>query len=50
MKKLFRKIKHWYWWRFKATSEEKAEFEMLVYGAGIIVGGKHVSVKEIYKK
>lgn len=50
MKKYWYKIKHWYWWKFKATEEEKTKYQMLTFGTGFMKDGKFVDIREIYKK
>ena len=35
MKKLLRKIKNWFWWKFLATDNEKIYWQQIVYGTSI---------------
>jgi hypothetical protein len=46
MKKLWRKIKHWYWWNFKATEYEKQRYDMITLGTGIMKGGKRIDPRK----
>jgi hypothetical protein len=45
MIKLWQKIKHWYWWNFKATEAEKSRYDMVIYGTGIMKNGKRIDPK-----
>lgn len=42
---MWKKVKHWYWWHFKATEDEKVKWDMACYGTGIMKGGKRVIPK-----
>ena len=48
MKKLWNKIKHWFWWNFKATDNEKTRWQMMVYGTGIMKCDKFVDIKKFW--
>lgn len=41
------KIKYWFWWNFKATGEQKARTDMLLYGTGIMKNGKRINPKKL---
>lgn len=35
-------IRHWFWWRFKATEAQKVATDMFYYGTGIMKNGKRI--------
>jgi hypothetical protein len=49
MKKLWQKIKHWYWWKFKATDQEKVYWQSICYGFGVMKEDKFVDIRAFYK-
>lgn len=49
MKAIFWKIKHWFWWNFKATDKQKANWQRIVYGTGIMKGDKFIDIKYFVK-
>jgi len=42
MKEIIRKIKHWYWWNFKASEEDKCNYDMMIFGTRIMKDGKRI--------
>jgi len=46
MGKLINKIKHWYWWYFKATEKEKSLYDLCVYGNSFMKDGKRINPKK----
>jgi len=49
MKQLYRKIKFWCWWKFKATEKQKLSLELLYYGTSFMKNGKRIDPMKIYK-
>lgn len=45
---MFKKIKHWFWWKFKATEQEKSYYDMIFKGTGIIKDGKRIDPRKFY--
>jgi hypothetical protein len=45
MKNLIIKIKHWYWWNFKASEEEKCKYDIMIYGVRFMKDGKRINPK-----
>jgi len=45
---MWKKIKFWFWWRFKATESEKQVHDMAMYGTGIMKDGKRIDPKNMY--
>jgi len=45
MKTFWNKIKHWYWWHFKATDKEKANWQMLTFGTSIMKDDKFIDIR-----
>ena len=43
---MWKKIKHWYWWNFKATEKEKVDWDTLMYGTGFMKNGKRIDPKK----
>lgn len=50
MKKIFYIIQFWFWWRFRATEEQKAKHDIFMYGTGIMKGNKRVNPTKFYIK
>jgi hypothetical protein len=48
MKMLWRKIKFWFWWKFKVTEQQKSNWQMMTYGTGIMKNGKFIDIKNIF--
>lgn len=52
-REIVRKIKHWFWWHFRATDNEKIYFQQIVYGTGLgkIIKGKRkfIDIKRVLK-
>ena len=44
------RIKSWFWWNFQATTKDKLEYDMLVYGTAISKNGKRVNPKKLLIK
>ena len=40
MKKIWQKIKFWFWWRFIATEHQKVKWDVISKGVGFIKSGK----------
>ena len=47
--KIIWKIKHWFWWNFRATDMQKAKWQQIFYGAGIMKEDKFVDIKKFYR-
>jgi hypothetical protein len=45
---MWKKIKHWYWWYFKATEEERSLWDMMTTGHGIMKGGKRINPRNLF--
>ena len=47
---MWKKIKHWYWWNFKATEEDKCYYDMMMFGTRIMKSGKRIDpMNFVYK-
>lgn len=50
MRKLWNKIKHWYWWKYKATDFDKVFYQTIVYGSGVMdKNGKFVDINKFFE-
>ena len=51
---IWRKIKHWFWWNFKATNKEKIYWQQMIGGVGIgkmtKKGLKFIDIKKFREK
>ena len=45
---IIKKIKHWIWFRFIATENEKAQYDLLCYGNSFMKSGKRINPKVFY--
>ena len=50
MKKIIRKIKHWYRWIFVYTEKEKTYHDFIFMGTSIMKDGKRINHNKFYKK
>lgn len=48
MKKMIKKIKHYFWWKFIATDEEKLRYDLYMYGVSVKRSGKRIDPKNFY--
>lgn len=46
--KILNKIKHWFWWNFVATEEQKVFFDQKYFGTGIMKNGKRIDPNKFY--
>lgn len=44
---IWNKIKHWFWWKFIASDKDKAFYQAMTLGHGILKQGKFVDVRGI---
>ena len=47
---MWKKIKHWYWWNFKATESQKNYWDTVCYGIGFMKNGKRIDPRKITSK
>lgn len=50
MKKLWNKIKFWYWWKFKASEQDKIKHDFIMYGNAFEKDGKRIDPNKFYIK
>ena len=47
---MWKKIKHWYWWNFKATESQKNYWDIICSGIGFMKNGKRIDPRKIIPK
>ena len=47
---MWRKIKHWYWWNFKATEFEKTYWDTVCFGTGFMKNEKRIDPRKIISR
>jgi len=48
MNKLFKRLKRWCWWNFKATETHKCNHDIKIYGSSFMKNGERISPKDFY--